>query len=378
MFNIHFFENNKIDLAYLVGGRKMNKLSAKHFILFVFGVTYISFKTYPSLFIKEGGRDTWLYTLIIYLIFFAFAMYLIYVMDSRKVYNINDIFTQSMPKPLGNIFLFLFSFGLFLAALESASVEANVVKSCFFLGTPSWYIIFFFILPLIFLIGKSIRSFLIFIIILISSLGVNTLILSIITEKYKDIKYIMPVFSGNVISEFLSTFLLVLGSLSAFVISLPYLRYLNTGKNLRKHSFIAFGILGALCVYILIGILSTFGPLRAANLFYPEFVQSQRVQLCGFLEFGDFFFLYQTVAGFFLKYAIATYGIYIIYKNHIKNHKYFITVYTLAIFIFGTFLSRNNYILFNILKYYQYINLVLFIAIPLIVFTTFALKYKKK
>lgn len=34
----------------------MNKLSAKHFILFVFGVTYISFKTYPSLFIKEGGR----------------------------------------------------------------------------------------------------------------------------------------------------------------------------------------------------------------------------------------------------------------------------------------------------------------------------------
>lgn len=88
--------------------------------------------------------------------------------------------------------------------------------------------------------------------------------------------------------------------------------------------------------------------------------------------------MYQTVAGFFLKYAIATYGIYIIYKNHIKNHKYFITVYTLAIFIFGTFLSRNNYILFNILKYYQYINLVLFIAIPLIVFTTFALKYKKK
>ena len=47
----------------------MNKISAKHFILFIFSVTYISLKTYPSLFIKEGGRDTWLYTLIIYLIF---------------------------------------------------------------------------------------------------------------------------------------------------------------------------------------------------------------------------------------------------------------------------------------------------------------------
>ena len=188
----------------------------------------------------------------------------------------------------------------------------------------------------------------------------------------------MPVFAGNIGSEFLSTFLLVLGSLSAFVIALPYLRYLNNGKNLKKHSFIALGILGAICIYILIGILSTFGPLRANNLFYPEFTQSQRVQLYGFLEFGDFFFLYQTVVGFFLKYVIATYGVYIIYKKYIKNYKYFTTVYTLAIFILGTFLSRNNYILFYILKYYQYINLVLFVAVPLIAFTAFSLRFKKK
>ena len=356
----------------------MNKLSAKHFILFVFGVTYISFKTYPSLFIAEGGRDTWLYTLIIYLIFFAFAMYLIYIMDSRKVYNINIVFTQGLSKPLGNIFLFLFSLGLFLAALESVAVETNVVKSCFFPGTPSWYILIFFLIPSVFLIGKNISSFLVFVIIIISSLGVNTFILSVITERYKDMKYIMPVLSGNVGSEFISTLLLVLGSLSAFVITLPYLRYLNSGKDLRKHSFITLGILGAICIYSIIGILSTFGPLRAANLFYPEFTQSQRVQLGGFLEFGDFFFLYQTVVGFFLKYSIATYGVYIIYKKHIKNYKYFTTVYTLAIFIFGTFLSRNNYILFYILKYYQYINLILFIAIPLIAFTSFALSTKKK
>lgn len=356
----------------------MNKLSAKHFILFIFGVTYISFKTYPSLFIAEGGRDTWLYTLAIYLIFFAFAMYLIYIMDSRKIYNINEVFTQGLSKTLGNVFLFLFAFGLFLASLECAAVETNIVKSCFFLGTPSWYIIAFFLLPSVFLIGKSIRSFLIFVITIISSLGVNTVILAILTEKYKDIKYIMPVFAGSIGSEFLSTFLLVLGSLSAFVISLPYLRYLNNGKDLRKHSFIALGILGIVCIYVLIGILSTFGPLRAANLFYPEFTQSQRVQLGSFIEFADFFFLYQTVMGFFLKYIISAYGVYIIYKKYIKNNKYFITVYTLAVFIFGTFLSRNNYILFYLLKYYQYINLILFVAIPLIAFIAFSLRCKKK
>ena len=82
--------------------------------------------------------------------------------------------------------------------------------------------------------------------------------------------------------------------------------------------------------------------------------------------------------GFFLKYIISACGVYIIYKKYIKNHKYFITVYTLAIFIFGTFLSRNNYILFYLLKYYQYINLILFVAVPLIAFTAFSLRSKKK
>ena len=38
----------------------MNKISAKHFILFIFSVTYISLKTYPSLFIKEGEGEYWL------------------------------------------------------------------------------------------------------------------------------------------------------------------------------------------------------------------------------------------------------------------------------------------------------------------------------
>ena len=87
----------------------MNKISVKHFIIFIFGVTYISLKTYPSLFIAQGGRDTWLYALIIYLIFFSFVMYLISVMQSKKVYNINEIFTFGLSKFFGNIFLFLFS-----------------------------------------------------------------------------------------------------------------------------------------------------------------------------------------------------------------------------------------------------------------------------
>ena len=36
-------------------------------------------------------------------------------------------------------------------------------------------------------------------------------------------------------------------------------------------------------IYSIIGIISCFGPSRAANLFYPEYTMSQRIQLGGFI-----------------------------------------------------------------------------------------------
>ncbi|EKY24425.1 endospore germination permease [Clostridium celatum] len=356
----------------------MNKLSAKHFILFILGVTCISFKTYPSLFIKLGGRDTWVYTLITFFVFLAFAIYLIYVMSSRKTYDINEIFTSGLSKYIGNLFLFLFALGLFLASIEATTVEANVVKTCFFLKTPAWYIIIFFLIPSVILLGKNFKTLLIFIIISVFSLLANTVLLDIIVETYKDVKYVLPVFSGNVASELLNTGLLILGSLSAFVIALPYLKYLTKDDKIKKHSLIALLIIGFVCTYVILGIISTFGPLRAANIFYPEFPQSQRVQIAGFLEFGELFFLYQTVVGFFVKYILCAYGVYLIFEKFIKNRKYFIAIYTILVFIISTLLAGNNYVLFNILKYYQYVNLVLFILIPLIAFIAFNFKFKKK
>jgi len=80
----------------------------------------------------------------------------------------------------------------------------------------------------------------------------------------------MPLLSGNIVNEFISTLLLVLGSLSAFVITLPYLKYLNNGKNLKKHTIICLSILGIIFIYVLIGILSSFGP---AWLFCDQFLQ---------------------------------------------------------------------------------------------------------
>lgn len=355
----------------------MGKLSAKHFLLFILGVTFISFKTYSSLFITAGGRDTWIYTIISFVIFFVFAMYLVYIMDSRNSYDLNKIFIIGLSKPIGNVFLFIFSIGLFLAALEAVAVEANAVKTNFFIETPAWYIIIFFILPSFFIIGKKFNTLLTVVIITSGSVLVNLINLSLITEKYKYMEYVTPVLRNGITFDLFNTSLLILGSLSAFVIALPYLKYLAPNSKIKRHSLIALMIVGAICIYTMISIIATFGPLRASNLFYPEFVQSQLVQIGSFLEFGEFFSIYQTVVGLFVKYIIATCGIYILYERFIKNRKVFITIYSIAIFICASFLARNNYVLFYILKYYQYINLIVFIIIPLTAFIGFQINVHK-
>lgn len=355
----------------------MNKLSAKHFVLFIFGVTCISYKTYTSIFIDLGGRDTWICLIAAFLLFLAFAMYLTHIIDSRNPCDINYIFTTGLSKPIGNVFIMLFALGLFLASLEAAAVEVNIMKTNFFTESPIWYIMLFFLLPSIFLLGKKIETLLIFIIVSIASLVFNSLLLSLIVEKYKNVEYLLPVLGPGLKPSLFYCILLIIGSFSAFVIVLPYIKYVTRNSKLKKHNFISLALIGIFMLYTTIGLISTFGPLRASNIFYPEYIQAQRVQIGGFISFGELFFLFQTIIGFFIKYLLCSYGIYIIYEKYIHNKKVFITVYTLLVFVLASFIGSNNYILFRLLNYYQVINLVLFVAVPLIAAIGFNIRAKK-
>lgn len=143
----------------------MNKLSSKHFILFIIGATLISLKTYPSLFISIGGRDTWLCALVASIIFILYVYYIMNICKNTDTYDIKLIFTSSLSKTLGKILLFIFSINLFLSALESAAIEANALHSTFFIESPVWYALIFFLLPSIFLLNKNVRTIVIFVLV---------------------------------------------------------------------------------------------------------------------------------------------------------------------------------------------------------------------
>ncbi|MGL5085728.1 MAG: endospore germination permease [Clostridium sp.] len=356
----------------------MNKLSGKHFIFFIIGVAFISLKTYPSIFIDLGGRDTWLCALIASIVFIIYFWYIIKVCRATNTYNINHIFTSSLGKIFGNIFLVIFSFGLILAALESASVEANAIHSTFFLETPVWYALIFFLAPSVFLLSKNIRTLLIFILISVSSLLLNSLILLFLTQSYITTDYILPVLSSGFNKDLILTSIQILGSLCSFAVVLPFLKKLNDTKSIKKDSIAASLIISIIVVISLIEVIAFFGPVRAANIFYPEFVMGQRIQLAGFVEFGELFFLYQTVVGYFIKYIITSYAIMLIFKKYVSYKKIFILLYTSVIFVVGTLLGRSNFALYELLKYYQYINIGIFLILPLIVFSIHYIKARNK
>lgn len=190
--------------------------------------------------------------------------------------------------------------------------------------------------------------------------------------------YVLPVLSSGINKNFIITTLLILGSMCSFVIVLPFLKHLNEPKSIKKISFTASLIVSIIVVLSILEVITFFGPLRGANIFYPEFVMGQRIQLAGFLEFGELFFLYQTVVGNFIKYILCAYGIMLIYEKYISRKKVFILIYTSFIFVFATLLGRSNFVLYDLLKYYQLINLILFLALPLIVFTIHYIKSRTK
>ena len=99
----------------------------------------------------------------------------------------------------------------------------------------------------------------------------------------------------------------IIGSLSAVSISLLYLRNLDLKKYLVRYSSFAIIISGLLVTFSFLSIITFFGPERGANIFYPEYVQSQRVQIASFLEFGELFYIFRSTCLWFIKYILCSY-----------------------------------------------------------------------
>ena len=90
----------------------MEKITSKHFMFFIVAPLAATLFNYPSTFIRLGGRNTWIFSIISSLIFLLFAWIILSIISKKNAYDFKQVCYKSLGKHLGNLFLFIFIFYL--------------------------------------------------------------------------------------------------------------------------------------------------------------------------------------------------------------------------------------------------------------------------
>lgn len=356
----------------------MEKLTSKHFIFFIIGITGSALLNYPSLFINFGGRDTWIFTIISSLIFLFFSIYIFLIIKKIKNYDFVSVCYFSLGKFFGRIFLVIFSTVLVLVCIEAASVSSSTIHANIFLDTPVWYSLIFFIISA-FLISKNrFSSMLIIIVVSVSIIIVIELLIGIFTIHYVDLTALLPILYDKTIIDYTLCTLTQLGSLSSFFILLPLLGKIDDKININKYSLITLILLFIALVWFIVNIITTLGPYRSSNVFFPQYIQAQRISLGGFIENGELFIIITSILFSIIKYIITIFILYSLWKDKIKSKNLFIGIISFGIFIASYFISKNIYSMFSQLINYQILLMIVLLICPIIIYSIYWLKITMK
>lgn len=359
----------------------MDRFNSGHLIFIILGVSIVSLKTYPRVFMENGLRDSWIAVIISSIIIFFFFLFIIGIWKKSEEKDFVKIYQYTLGNILGNAFIILFLITLFMTLVECASVEADSMHQNMLIGTPKWFFILYLVVPAILVVNKHIVAIgivAIIGIILIMIAGIN---LGILTSSYKDIRMLTPIFENGVTWDFIISIIESLGLYGFISISLPYLSKVQDKRNkIIRDSIIALIILIQMEIISTSGILMTFAPERAISMNYPKLLQTQMVSYFQFLDFGELYVMLQIVGGWLLKYILTFYAIIIILRDYNigkKREKFVIYFLSVATYIASYYASRNSFIMFELLNIFQYISLFNFVIVPFIVFSILGIKNSK-
>lgn len=355
----------------------MDKFNGTHLIFILSGVTIVSMKTYPMLYTEFGGRDSWIAVICSGILLTLFTCIILYICKANNNYNIRDIYCTALGKTFGNILIWCFILTLFFTLIECTSIEANTMHVNMLSNTPTWFFALFFAIPAIYTVSKGKNAVIIVItigLVLITLSGIN---LGILTTKYKNFGFLLPIMEKGITTNFLISILKGLGFFSFFFIGLPFLTEVDNKTNIKKYTLIALLFIIQMEVVSTLGIITTFGTERANSIFYPKLIQTQLINYWGFLESGELYVLLQVIAGWYIKYILTLFTIKLLFKKLNVTNKYYIYVITLLVLIFSFFISANIILMFKVLDIFIYIALINFAIIPIIVYSIFHIRNKK-
>lgn len=354
----------------------MGIINSKHLFFIFSSLAIVTMKTFPSVFIKQGGRDTWIATILGSVFVLVYVWFILSVSKKTGNYNLLDIYAKSLGRTGGLFFSFCFLMTILLTLFESAGAEASVVHSGFQLLTPVWVFISVTAISTVYIVKKGIASVVITSIISIFFISLSGILLAFLTQKYKETKYIYPILEHGIDLNILLATLKILGALSCVIIFIPYLDSIRDKSKLMRHSTIALLFIIQMQIFSMIGVITTFGPERAENLLFPKLKQTQIISAFGFLEAGELFVMLQVVAGWFIRYIVCFFALMELIRLSglkIRYKEYYVCILTI---IFAYLFSRNLFDMFNLLDYLLYIQLANFFVVPLIVYLIYYFRHK--
>lgn len=354
----------------------MNKITSRQFIFIIIAFTVVSLKTYPTIYIYNGGRDSWIAMIISSAIILMYFIFALKVFQKTNCYDLYYMYCNALGKILGNILYTFFILSLFLTLVECAGVESSAMHTNLLLESPIWYLLIFLVFPAIYCVKKGTRSIVSLTIIgmiLMTLAGINLVIL---TSTYKHYKNLLPIFENGITSGFLISIVKILGLYGHITICFLYMEYIEKKDKLLKYSLIGFLFVIQMQIVSVIGILATFQLERALRFPYPKLLQTQLVSYWRFIESGEFFVMLQTVGGWYVKYILVLHLVIKCLTNINLKNKYLIYIISVLTFLITYYVAENLLVFLKFLNIYSYISFANFLMVPFMVIAIFYFKNK--
>ncbi len=357
----------------------MDRFSPKHFIFLMLATGIVSLKTYPVIFMKDSGRDSWVAVIAASAMIAAYYLFAIATMKRAGNPDLLQVYQTAFGKIAGGILLGLFAVTVFLTLIEAASIEADSMHQNMLVETPNWYFLLFFVLPALYVVRKDLVA--VVTIIGISLIMVAGIHLGVLTTQQKDIDNLFPVFSHGVTKGFWLSALKCLGLYGSLSITLPYLPQIQYKRgSLIKCTVIGLVIIIQMQIVSITGIFMTFSPEIAESYYYPKLIQTHLVSYFAMLEFGELYVMLQILGGWLLKYLIAFHALIEIMRSFkLKTRIIYLSSFVITALVLGGayYLTDTSIRLFSALEYLPWISLVNFILVPSAAFVVFRVRRKQ-
>lgn len=360
----------------------MDILNFKHFFFIMCASGIVSLKTYPEIFMRDSGRDSWVAIIIAGLILIICFDYITRIWINRKCNSLKDVFEIGLGKFFGKIFLIIFTLMIFFTVVECASVETSVIHVNLFIESPQWYILLFILLPGLYVIKKGKNAVIIVIMVAMVISILNGINLYFLTYPFKKYNRLFPIFVKGIDFNFFIGTIKSLGLFSTLAISLVYLSQVKNTKQLRKCVLIGLIFIVQMIFISINGLLTTFTVERANVIIYPKLIQTQLISYFGFIASGEFYVIFQVLAGWFAKYVLTFFALMNLLKElniqKLINMEVLPYCITAIVYALSFEVSYNLVELLKILNIYSYVCLINFLLMPIAVFTVFAIRTRCK